>query len=81
MEFDAVASNHPFDSSIVKSGVMTPDPPLSEIDAANFSTPYLSIGFQYVITTDATPVSDAVFNAANTSDACVPPWSEISAAS
>ena len=65
----SAAASHSADSSIVKSGVITPDPPFSAIDAANFSTPYFSIGFQYVITTEATPVSDAVFKAANTSDA------------
>ena len=40
---------------MVRSGVITPEPPLSAIDWANFAAPYLSIGFQYVITTAATP--------------------------
>ena len=39
------------------------------------------MGFQYVITTAATPVSVAVLSAAKTSAAVVPPFSETSAAS
>ena len=76
-----VAAIQESDSSIVRSGVITPDPPLSAMDWANFSTPYLAIGFQYVITTAATPVLDATFSASKTSAALVPPLSEISAAS
>ena len=41
-----VAAIHESDSSIVRSGVITPEPPLSAIDWANSSTPYLAIGFQ-----------------------------------
>ncbi len=46
MEFFSTADFHPADSSIVKSGVITPEPPLDAMDYANFSTPYLSMGFQ-----------------------------------
>src|SRR5450631_324647 len=44
-------------SSGNRSGVMSPQPPAAAKSVAKRSTPYRSTGFQYVITTVATPVA------------------------
>ena len=70
---------HASASSIVRSGVITPEPPEFLSSSANFSTPYLSMGFQYVITTTGTPRAATAFTVAKTSSAPVPFFKDKSA--
>ena len=68
------------DSSIVKSGWMTPEPPRDAIAAANSETPYFFFFFQYVITNEGTPALTATSSASKTSSALVPLSSAVTAA-
>ncbi len=67
-------------SSGIRSGVITPDPPAAAMSAANASTPYRSMGFQYDMTRAAAPASATARTTANTSLGVVPAASARSAA-
>ena len=50
------------DSSIVRSGVITPTPPTADSSRAKFSTPNFSMGFQYDMTRAGTFTAETTCN-------------------
>ncbi len=77
----AAAASHGPASSGMMSGRITPAPPAAARSAANRSTPYRSIGFQYDITSVGAPVAATLETVCSTSGVVVPAASAASTAS
>ena len=60
--------------------MIIPAPPAAARSAANRSTPYCSIGFQYVMTTTGTPVRATASTVRSTPAGVIPPASASSTA-